>query len=85
MPCPGCGLTKSIIHIYRGNFDIAMHYNVWGFVYIFMCIAVAGTTLYDIFLHSTVTERLFDYTPFWQSIAICVWLTFIIRLMNALF
>lgn len=30
MPCPGCGLTRSVLAFFRGDLPLALHYNAWG-------------------------------------------------------
>ncbi len=30
MPCPGCGITKSFVSIYEGNFEKSFHYHLFG-------------------------------------------------------
>ncbi|MCL1942639.1 MAG: DUF2752 domain-containing protein [Candidatus Azobacteroides sp.] len=29
-PCPGCGITKSFVCIYEGNFEKSLHYHLFG-------------------------------------------------------
>jgi hypothetical protein len=41
-PCPGCGITKSLIFFYEGDFLKSIYYHLFGpFTFIF-CIAVIG-------------------------------------------
>lgn len=30
LPCPGCGITKSLIFLYQGNIEKSMHYHAFG-------------------------------------------------------
>ncbi|WP_245892240.1 DUF2752 domain-containing protein [Flavobacterium pallidum] len=29
-PCPGCGITKSLVYLYAGDFGKSMHYHIFG-------------------------------------------------------
>lgn len=41
VPCPGCGLTRSIICLFKGNFLESIQYNILGFpILIFCCIYI---------------------------------------------
>jgi hypothetical protein len=40
-PCPGCGITKSLIFLYEGNFSKSIYYHLFGpFTVLFCVIAV---------------------------------------------
>lgn len=36
-PCPSCGITKSLVYTYEGNFLKAFHYHIYGPLVIFFC------------------------------------------------
>lgn len=38
MPCPGCGITKSIIAFYQGDWVKSLHYHVLGPIVPFACL-----------------------------------------------
>lgn len=50
IPCPSCGVTRSSMSIFRGDFSTALHYNPLGFLATaFICIAPVWM-LADLFL-----------------------------------
>ena len=42
-PCPGCGITKSLICVYEGNIYKSLYYHLFGPLTFFFCIAVILT------------------------------------------
>lgn len=44
-PCPGCGITKSLVYCYEGDLQKSLYYHILGpFVILFCVIAVAVLT-----------------------------------------
>lgn len=39
-PCPGCGITKSLVYFYEGNFEKSISYHILGPFVILFCIAM---------------------------------------------
>ena len=40
-PCPGCGITKSLIFLYEGDLAKSFYYHLFGpFTFLFCCIAI---------------------------------------------
>lgn len=52
LPCPACGLTKSMICFYRGDILKSLHYHIFGPLVIFFC-----TALILIFTTELFTKR----------------------------
>jgi hypothetical protein len=45
-PCPGCGITKSLIFLYEGNFSKSIYYHLFGpFTFLFCIIAIIVLTI----------------------------------------
>ncbi|MCF0165653.1 MAG: DUF2752 domain-containing protein [Bacteroidales bacterium] len=40
LPCPGCGITKSIVSIYQGQFLQSLQYHIMGIPYVAACILI---------------------------------------------
>lgn len=38
-PCPGCGITKSLVFFYEGDLQKSLYYNIFGPLVIAFCIA----------------------------------------------
>jgi hypothetical protein len=39
LPCPGCGITKSLVFAYQGEIHKSLSYHIFGFPVIIACIA----------------------------------------------
>lgn len=48
VPCPSCGITRSIREILYGNLSLAFWYNPLGFILLLLAIIVPIWILYDI-------------------------------------
>ena len=47
-PCPGCGITKSLIFLYKGNFLKSIYYHLFGpftFLFCFTAIIILSAEL----------------------------------------
>jgi hypothetical protein len=45
-PCPGCGITKSLIFLYEGNFSKSFYYHLFGpFTFLFCIITIIVLTI----------------------------------------
>jgi len=47
LPCPGCGITRGVIEIARGNFRKAWHQNPGAFAVVLFFGAIAASALCD--------------------------------------
>lgn len=79
IPCPGCGLTKSIIHFYKGEWGASLHYHWWGGIFVLAAIGMTIFTLYDCWKMKSLTEKLLNNIRLWQTASILFVLTYIIR------
>ena len=81
-PCPGCGITKSIIFLYDGNIAKSMSYHIFGpFVVLFCLIIIAVLTL------SLITGKLYFTSILYNkklaySLAIVLAIYHLFRLCN---
>lgn len=41
-PCPGCGITKSLVYLYEGDLQKSLYYHILGPFVIGFCIATIG-------------------------------------------
>ncbi len=78
--CPGCGLTKSIIHLYKGEFAESLHYHWWGWIFVLICIILFVCSIYDLFKRKDICGRILDNTRVWQTFAIIYTITYFLRL-----
>lgn len=81
IPCPGCGLTKSIIHFYKGEWEASIHFHWWGGIFILIATCIIILSAYDYWKKKTYTERLLNNSKLWQAIAFFYTLTYLIRII----
>lgn len=80
LPCPGCGLTKSIIHFYRGEFVESFHYHYWGGAFVLFCLFLMVLIIDDMIRTKDRADLLLDNYRLWQIVSICVLLTYLFKL-----
>lgn len=56
LPCPGCGLTRSFISFFNGDFCEALYYNINIIIILPVLVFLFFSMLYDI-----ITSRTFTY------------------------
>jgi hypothetical protein len=54
IPCPGCGLTRSFVHLAHGNFMKALEFHLMGPVLFVLCLL-------------QIPYRLIEYTGVWRT------------------
>ncbi len=48
-PCPGCGITKSMIFLYEGNVVKSISYHIFGPLVVAFCLAIIATLTTSLF------------------------------------
>jgi len=48
-PCPGCGITKSLIFLYEGDLMKSFSYHLFGPVFFISCVVVLLLTIVELF------------------------------------
>ena len=57
-PCPGCGITKSLIFLYKGDLEKSIYYHLFGpFTFLFCLVAIV-----------TLSVELFTEKDYFQKI-----------------
>ena len=56
-PCPGCGITKSIVSFYQGNFQESLIYHVFGIPVVFFCIGIIIVLSYEIRFQTNIFSQ----------------------------
>lgn len=56
-PCPGCGITKSIISFYDGNVLQSLAYHIFGIPVVLFCIVIIFVLIYEIFFKTDVLSQ----------------------------
>lgn len=58
-PCPGCGITKSLVYLYEGDLSKSFYYHLFGpFVFLF-CFAVIGILSIEIITNKEYFNNIF--------------------------
>lgn len=70
LPCPGCGLTKSIAVLYDGRLAESLNYNPLGVVIAACCAAVAACALFDVATGRRSLDRFLGARRIWQTVAV---------------
>ena len=47
-PCPGCGITKSLVFLYKGEFLESIYYHIFGPVTFLFCIAAIAILVLEL-------------------------------------
>lgn len=47
-PCPGCGITKSIVSFYQGEFLLSMQQHIFGMPLVIFCVALIVVFIFEI-------------------------------------
>ncbi|MDN5717314.1 MAG: DUF2752 domain-containing protein [Janibacter sp.] len=83
LPCPGCGMTRSWVHMAHGDVLTAFEYNVFGPL---AMAAAAGLVIYTVvaLVRRRPTERLFDQlNPKFLMVAMGLWLGYsVVRMVS---
>jgi hypothetical protein len=48
-PCPGCGITKSMIFLYQGDVVKSLYYHVFGPIVVLFCFLTIIVLLFELF------------------------------------
>lgn len=83
LPCPGCGMTRSWVHLAHGDVLTAFEYNLFGPL---AMATAAGLVIYTVvaFVRRQPTERLFDQlNPKILMVLMGLWLSYsVVRMIS---
>lgn len=48
-PCPGCGITKSLVYFYQGDLTKSLHYHILGPFVVLFCLITIVVLLTELF------------------------------------
>ena len=77
IPCPGCGITKSVIFLYRGNIPLSIHYHPFGIILVIILIILLILSVIDTIKHTHLFDKFINLTRAWQLlvfIVICLYI-----------
>lgn len=83
LPCPGCGMTRSWVHLAHGDVLTAFEYNIFGPVGMAVAVGIVGYVLYA-FVRRRPPERLLNLVnPRWLMALLVVWMAYsVIRMIS---
>lgn len=81
--CPGCGMTKAMVSLYRGDILESLRYNPLGIVIITFCVILLFAIGYDRIRRSDTFDRIVENRYLWQSITFCYVVYYITTLFIA--
>lgn len=76
-PCPGCGLTKSIIHLYRGDWAGSFGFHRWGIPFVAFCVFLLAVSLRDLPRDRDTAEAILNRPVLWRTVGIGVLVTYL--------
>jgi hypothetical protein len=87
IPCPGCGLTRSLLALWHGDLRAAVLYHPLGAPLFFVCLTLCGVRLLSAIRRKrcALENRLFETvsSPRFAGIALCLLLgVWLIRLLD---
>ena len=59
LPCPGCGITKSIIFLYKGDIIKSLTYHIFGPLVILFCVVSVFVLMSEIITRKEYLNKLF--------------------------
>lgn len=58
-PCPGCGITKSIVYFYDGDIFRSLTHHLFGPFFILFCLLVLGKLIAEIIYQKRFLDNIF--------------------------
>lgn len=62
LPCPGCGITRSLVFLYRGDLLTSLRYHLFGIPTALFCAAVVAVSMTELFTHKRYFRPLLHNT-----------------------
>lgn len=81
LPCPGCGITKSMVFFYEGNLQKSLYYHILGPFVVVFCIATIVVLSLELFTKKEYFNRLLFNKKLAYSLAIALAIYHFIRII----
>lgn len=59
MPCPGCGMTKSLVSLYNGELMQSLHYHLFGPLLLAFMVLILFKLIYELFIGKEIMVKYF--------------------------
>ena len=80
-PCPGCGITKSVINVYEGNFLQSITNHLFGPMVVLFAVFVIFWLMAEIFLQKEFLNHYFFNKKLGIAAGICLGVYHLLRLL----
>lgn len=80
LPCPGCGITKSLIFLYQGDLAKSLSFHVFGLPLVLSCILLIGLLSVELITKKAYFRSLFYSRRVGYGLAIALGVYHLIRL-----
>jgi len=84
LPCPGCGITKSIYFFYQGNLDKSLAFHILGPLVVVFSILALATLVLELITHKSYFNRWMYNSRFAWTLAVGLSVYHTIRLASFL-
>lgn len=58
-PCPGCGITKSIVYFYEGDIYRSLLHHLFGPIFVLFCVLILFKLIAEIFYQKPFFDKIF--------------------------
>lgn len=82
IPCPGCGLTKSFILLYRGDLATSIYFHPFGIIIVCVLCLLLLLAVIDWIGNNNLFDKVIELTTFWQFLTILFAIQYIIRIIS---
>lgn len=80
-PCPGCGITKSLVYFYEGNIWKSLSYHIFGPFVIVFCVLTIGVLLTELKTGKEYFNSILYNKKVAYGFAICLGIYHLIRVV----
>ena len=85
LPCPGCGLTKSLYCYAKGDVITSLSYHPFGIVVQGIALCILILSIFDYKKNRTYVSILLDSNTLWRCFAFLFFVFYITRLLSYFF
>lgn len=82
VPCPGCGLTKSVIFLYQGDIVASIGFHVLGIVIVAILFLMLLLAIIDWIGNYSLFDKFSELTFLWQIITLGFIIQYVVRLYS---
>lgn len=80
-PCPGCGLTKSLYYIAKGDIESSFSYHPFGIVVEIFAIVILILSFLDYRRNKTYVDHFLNLIIMWKALALIFIIFYVSRVL----